>query len=78
MLVDYFPLNIYNGKRSGVYYLQIPITEMIVHICIWSLIMEELRQVKIELVFVVAKVSCFGFSLFLHIQKENIYRKYGI
>ncbi|CAF0967570.1 unnamed protein product, partial [Didymodactylos carnosus] len=44
LLVDYFPLNIYNEKRSGIKSLQIPITEMFLHICIWSLILEEIRQ----------------------------------
>jgi hypothetical protein len=46
LLVDYFPLNTDNGRRSGVQNLNIPITEIILHICMWSLIIEELRQVK--------------------------------
>ncbi|CAF1144352.1 unnamed protein product [Rotaria sordida] len=45
LLVDYFPLNIYNERRSGFKNLQIPITEIILHICIWSLIVEEIYQV---------------------------------
>ncbi|CAF1107903.1 unnamed protein product [Rotaria sordida] len=45
LLVDYFPLNIYNDRRSGFKNLQIPITEIILHICIWSLIVEEIYQI---------------------------------
>ncbi|CAF4555545.1 unnamed protein product, partial [Didymodactylos carnosus] len=44
LLVDYFPLNIYHEKRSGIKDLQIPVTEIFLHICIWSLILEEIRQ----------------------------------
>ncbi|CAF3943375.1 unnamed protein product [Rotaria sordida] len=44
LLVDYFPLNIYNENRSGFKNLPIPITEIILHICMWSLIIEEIRQ----------------------------------
>ncbi|CAF1207939.1 unnamed protein product [Rotaria sp. Silwood1] len=44
LLVDYFPLNIYNERRSGIQNLRIPITEIFLHICIWSLIIEEIRQ----------------------------------
>ncbi|CAF3552086.1 unnamed protein product [Rotaria sp. Silwood1] len=44
LLVDYFPLNIYNEHRSGIQYLRIPITEIILHICFWSFIIEEIRQ----------------------------------
>ncbi|CAF3343708.1 unnamed protein product [Rotaria socialis] len=44
LLVDYFPLNIYNERRSGYSNLYIPITEIILHICTWSLIIEEIRQ----------------------------------
>ncbi len=46
LLVDYFPLNVYNERRSGYKYLRIPITETILHICLWSLILEEVRQVR--------------------------------
>ncbi|CAF1599127.1 unnamed protein product [Adineta ricciae] len=45
LLVDYFPLNQFNERRSGYSNLYIPITEIILHICIWCLIIEELRQV---------------------------------
>jgi len=45
LLVDYFPLNNNDGLRSGYAHLQIPITEIILHICIWSVIAEEVRQV---------------------------------
>lgn len=48
MLVDYFPPNNNDGRRSGVLGLYIPITEIILHICIWSLIVEEIRQVSNE------------------------------
>ncbi|CAF1026030.1 unnamed protein product [Adineta steineri] len=44
LLVDYFPLNIYGEKRSGIENLPIPITEIILHICIGSLIIDELSQ----------------------------------
>ncbi|CAF1368298.1 unnamed protein product [Rotaria sordida] len=44
LLVDYFPLNNYGERRSGFRNITIPITEMILHICIWSLIVEEIRQ----------------------------------
>lgn len=39
-------MNIDNGRRSGVQNLTLPITEIILHICTWSLITEEIRQVK--------------------------------
>ncbi|CAF4335866.1 unnamed protein product, partial [Didymodactylos carnosus] len=44
LLVDYFPLNIYNEKRSGIQNLRIPITEILLHICIWSLIVDKIQQ----------------------------------
>ncbi|CAF3508465.1 unnamed protein product [Rotaria sordida] len=44
LLVDYFPLNIYNERRSSIRNLRIPITEIILHICFWSFIIEEMRQ----------------------------------
>ncbi|CAF1118720.1 unnamed protein product [Rotaria sordida] len=44
LLVDYFPLNIYNERRSSIQNLRIPITEIILHICFWSFIIEEMRQ----------------------------------
>ncbi|CAF4204925.1 unnamed protein product [Rotaria sp. Silwood2] len=40
MLVDYFPYNNNRGKRSG-YSIGIPIPEIILHMCIWGLIIEE-------------------------------------
>ena len=46
LLVDYFPLNTTGERRSGYRSLQIPITEIILHICLWSLILEEIRQVE--------------------------------
>ncbi|CAF4833002.1 unnamed protein product, partial [Rotaria sp. Silwood1] len=45
ILVDYFPLNIYNENRSGYKNLLIPITEIILHVCVWSLIVEEIYQI---------------------------------
>ncbi|CAF1221434.1 unnamed protein product [Didymodactylos carnosus] len=45
LLVDYFPLNIYGGKRNGYYKIYIPITEIFVHILVWTLIVEEIREV---------------------------------
>ncbi|CAF0835257.1 unnamed protein product [Adineta steineri] len=44
LLVDYFPFNIYNERRSGIQNLHIPITEIILHVCVWCLIIEEIRQ----------------------------------
>ncbi|CAF5014336.1 unnamed protein product, partial [Rotaria sp. Silwood1] len=44
LLVNYFPLNIYNERQSGIQMLPIPITEIILHICFWSFIIEEIRQ----------------------------------
>ncbi|CAM4753000.1 unnamed protein product [Rotaria magnacalcarata] len=44
LLFDYFPLNIYGESRSNIKKLPLPISEMILHICLWSLIVEELRQ----------------------------------
>lgn len=44
LLVDYFPLNTYGERRSHVKYLPLPITEIILHIFIWSLIFEEIYQ----------------------------------
>ncbi|CAF1278699.1 unnamed protein product [Didymodactylos carnosus] len=44
LLVDYFPLNINGGKRSGYSSISIPITEIFLHICMWSLIVEEARE----------------------------------
>jgi hypothetical protein len=46
LLVDYFPLNIYGEKRSGIQNLPIPITEIVLHIFIWSLIIDEIYQVS--------------------------------
>ncbi|CAF4146733.1 unnamed protein product, partial [Rotaria sordida] len=44
LLVDYFPLNNNGGKRSGYKNIAIPITEIIVHICMFSVIMEEVHE----------------------------------
>ncbi|CAF0783238.1 unnamed protein product [Didymodactylos carnosus] len=44
LLVDYFPLNKNGGRRSG-HDIPIPITEIILHICMASLIIEEIRQI---------------------------------
>ncbi len=48
--MDYFPLNNNGGKRNG-YNIRIPLTEIILHLCIWSLIIEEIRQVNIHSIF---------------------------
>ena len=45
ILFDYFPLNIYNEKRSNIYRLPIPLTELMLHIFLASIAVEELRQV---------------------------------
>ncbi|CAF3116093.1 unnamed protein product [Rotaria socialis] len=44
ILFDYFPLNIYGESRSNIKNLPLPISEILLHICLWSLIVEELRQ----------------------------------
>ena len=46
LLADYYPLNIYHETRSGSYDLRLPITEIILHICLWSLLIEEIQQVR--------------------------------
>ena len=48
LLVDFYPLNINGGYRSGIHNLPLPITEMCLHICIWGVITEELRQVRVK------------------------------
>ncbi|CAF3631948.1 unnamed protein product [Adineta steineri] len=45
ILFDYFPLNIYKEKRSNIYRLPIPLTEIILHIFLASIALEEIRQV---------------------------------
>ncbi|CAF4220550.1 unnamed protein product [Rotaria sordida] len=45
MLVNYFPLNIYGESRSGHAGLPMPTFEITLHVCIWGLICEEIRQV---------------------------------
>ncbi|CAF1348429.1 unnamed protein product, partial [Didymodactylos carnosus] len=44
LLVDYFPYNNNGGRRNG-FSIGIPITEIFLHICLWGLILEELREV---------------------------------
>ena len=46
LLVDYFPLNVFGGTRSGIRNLPLPITEICLHIFVWGIIMEEGRQVS--------------------------------
>ncbi len=46
LLVDYFPRNNNRGKRNGYTNIQIPITEIIVHICMLSVIVEEIWEVS--------------------------------
>jgi len=38
----------YYEKHSGIKNLPLPITEIVLHVCLWTLIIEELRQVKRE------------------------------
>ena len=45
--MDYFPLNTFNGTRSGIRNLPLPITEICLHLCIWGIIIEEMKQVRI-------------------------------
>ncbi|CAF1184093.1 unnamed protein product, partial [Adineta ricciae] len=44
LLLDYLPVNISDEHRSESRHLPIPITELILHICMWSLIIDELYQ----------------------------------
>lgn len=46
LLVDYFPLNNNGGKRNGFANIQIPVTEIFVHIGMFSLIIEEVYEVS--------------------------------
>ncbi len=46
LLVDYFPLNNNGGLRNGYPDIKIPITEIFVHILVWSLIVEEGKEVR--------------------------------
>jgi hypothetical protein len=46
MLVDYFPYNNNGGQRNG-FSIGIPVTEIILHLCVWSLITEEIYEVFI-------------------------------
>ncbi|CAF0814171.1 unnamed protein product [Adineta steineri] len=43
LLIDFLPLNIHYGQQSNTKNLPLPITEIILHVCVWTLIMEELR-----------------------------------
>ncbi|CAF1451499.1 unnamed protein product [Rotaria sordida] len=44
LLVDYFPLNTYHGHHSSTKDLPLPIIEICLHICVWGIIIEEIRQ----------------------------------
>ena len=46
--MDYFPLNIFHGTRSGIKNLPLPITEICLHICVGGIIIEEFRQVSVR------------------------------
>jgi hypothetical protein len=46
LLFDYLPFRIYYEKTSVVKTFPLPVTEIVLHICTWSLIIEELRQVR--------------------------------
>lgn len=48
LLVDYFPVNIYGEERSGIRNLPIPITEIVLHVCVASLIVDEIFQVSLS------------------------------
>lgn len=67
ILFDYFPLNIYNEKRSNIYGLPLPITEIILHIFLTSIAIEEFHQVfyfisifflKIQYIFFLGIFTC--------------------
>ncbi|UJR11714.1 hypothetical protein I4U23_015895 [Adineta vaga] len=44
LLIDYLPLNLHSKTHSHLEKLPIPITEIVLHICTWSLIIEEIHQ----------------------------------
>ncbi len=46
LLFDFLPLNVYYKTYSDLRKFPLPITEIVLHICVWSLIIEELRQVR--------------------------------
>jgi hypothetical protein len=46
MLVDYFPYNNNGGERNE-FSIGIPVTETILHLCLWSLIIEEVHEVLV-------------------------------
>jgi hypothetical protein len=54
--VDFFPLNLNNGYRSGIRNLPLPITEMCLHVCVWGIIFEELKQVRVK--YQIIRVVC--------------------
>lgn len=57
LLTNYFPFNNFNEKRSGIKNLKIPIFEMILHIVVWALILEEIDQVILIYVRLVNKMK---------------------
>ncbi|CAF2337273.1 unnamed protein product [Rotaria sp. Silwood2] len=48
ILFDYFPLNIYEDGRSNISRLPIPLTELILHIFLLSIAVEEIRQIMLH------------------------------
>ena len=47
LLIDFLPMNIHDEKNSsGSKKFPLPIAEIILHVWIWSLIIEEIRQVR--------------------------------
>jgi hypothetical protein len=60
MLVDYFPLNNNGGRRNGLS-IGIPITEILFHVCQWTLIIEEISEVY--RLFSVKNTTIFCLSL---------------
>jgi hypothetical protein len=54
--VDFYPLNTNHGYRSGIHNLPLPITEMCLHVCVWGIIFEESRQVRIQ--YKILKIGC--------------------
>ncbi|CAF4396515.1 unnamed protein product [Rotaria socialis] len=54
MLVDYFPINNNGGLRNQ-YAILIPVTEIILHICMWSIIIEECIEFRL---YYIEKRSC--------------------
>ena len=71
LLVDYFPLNNNGGLRNGYAHIKIPITEIFVHILVWSLIVEEGKEVNYSRNKIPFILNTFSFTSFNVIGMKN-------